>query len=268
MGGLILGVANLSACSLNNKQSGVNKEESSSVEEKNEELNEWQKEFLKEQGLPTEYSELNLTQQLSVEAIYEMIMYLEDKYGIGFEYNGYVRPQILESEHMYAYPEGGDKEIDTFTVTREDDGTLTDDYPNIAVRPYYEQMVTDYVKEYFGSDKVKIFSTVTETSLEKLDNISEDVMKGNVYGNNTIFIDNSICTTKEELNKFANDYSMWLKEYEISSDSQIMLLYNPDITEVNRTNYTDYFGKDHIEVRLICYVEKDGQVDIHEREIR
>lgn len=91
-----------SSCRMNNvKNETVQKEEHT--------LNEWQKEFLEEQNLPTEYSELNLTQQLSVDAIYEMIMYLENKYGIEFEYSGYARPQILEKEYMTAIPKGGNE---------------------------------------------------------------------------------------------------------------------------------------------------------------
>ncbi len=230
-------------------------------------LNEWQKEFLSEQGLPTEYSELNITQQLSVDAIYEMIMYLEEKYGIGFEYTGYVRPQILEKEYMTAIPEGGNAKTDTVTVTREDDGTFTDDYPNIAVRPYYEQMITDYIKDYFNSDKIKVFSTVTKTTIKDLSNINEKSMKSNIYGVNCIFIENSVSTINE-LRTFANTYCEWLKENGISCDSQIMLLYNPDITKINRENYTDFFSKDNINIRLICYVEKNGKIQINEREIR
>lgn len=262
MGGLILGVANLSACSLNNKQSGVNKEESSSVEEKNEELNEWQKEFLKEQGLPTEYSELNLTQQLSVEAIYEMIMYLEDKYGIGFEYNGYVRPQILESEHMYAYPEGGDKEIDTFTVTREDDGTLTDDYPNIAVRPYYEQMVTDYVKNYFNSDEIKVISKVTESGVDINAIITKDHMRGNVAASNKIFINSSVCNT-EEISTFILEYSQWLNEEQLLGTNWVYLLNNDaSVFDITESNYKDYFDGKYTIVSTGCSVQSDNRIQI------
>ena len=49
-------------------------------------------------------------------------------------------------------------------------------------------------KNYFESDKVKLFSTVTKTSIEYLTNISEDSMRNNVYCVNCIFIENSICT--------------------------------------------------------------------------
>ena len=168
------------------------KNESSETKKPEPTLNEWQKNFLAEQKLPTEYEELNLTQRLSVAAIYEMIMYLEDKYGVTFEYTGYVRPQILENEYMTAIPKGGNELTDTVTVTRQDDGTLTDDYPNIVVRPYYEQMITDYVKDYFGSDKIRVFSRIFNTTIENVSNISEESIIGNVIGNSTVFISNDI----------------------------------------------------------------------------
>ena len=246
-------------CGINNGNSETKKPEPT--------LNEWQKEFLAEQELPTEYSELNLTQQLSVDAIYEMIMYLEDKYEIGFEYNGYVRPQILEKEYLLAYPEGGDKETDTFTVTREDDGTLTDDYPNVAVRPYYEQMLTDYIKNYFGSDKIRVFSIVTKTSIEDLTNISEDSMRNNVYCVNCIFIENSICTL-DKFKTFINEYAEWSKEHGYTSTNRIMLFFNGNISELTHSNFTDYYGKEHLIARYMCYVEKNGEIQINEREVR
>ena len=154
---------------------------SNDIAKEQEMFNEWLKEFLEEQELPNDYSKLNDGQQYSVKRIYEMIMYLEDKYGIEFEYTGYVRAQILENEHLTAIPKGGNEKTDTVTVTCEDDGTFTDDYPNVAVRPYYEQMITDYIKNYFGSDKIRVFSTVTKTSIKDFNDISEEKMEGDVY---------------------------------------------------------------------------------------
>ena len=250
-----------SGCELNNSE--IVKEEQAA----HDEWLRWRKEFLAEQELPTEYSELSSRQQTAVKRIYEMLMYLEDKYGITFKYTGYVEPQILEIEHLTAIPEGGNEKTDTVTVTCEDDGTFTDDYPNVVVRPYYEQMITDYVKDYFGSDKVRVFSTVTETTIDDFNNISEEKMKGNIYSKNIIFININL-GTKESIKKFAENYCLWLKENDISCDSQIMLLYNPNISLINRENYSDYFGKEHIELRLICYVEKNGEIQISEREVR
>ena len=243
-------------CGINNGNSETKKPEPT--------LNEWQKEFLAEQELPTEYSELNLTQQLSVDAIYEMIMYLEDKYGIGFEYNGYVRPQILEKEYLLAYPEGGDKETDTFTVTREDDGTLTDDYPNVAVRPYYEQMITDYVKDCFKSNKVKVISSIS-TSISDFNNITNDKMKGNVYGINLIFLSYDICSEKK-FDEFVKDYSEWCQKNEYWGKGDIILLNkNHSIDDIDATeeNYDDFLGKRQYKMRLHCLVKNEDEISIY-----
>ena len=197
----------------------------------------------------------------------EMFYYLEDKYGVTFEYTGYVRPQILENEYMTAIPKGGNELTDTVTVTRQDDGTLKDDYPNIVVRPYFEQMITDYVEDYFGSDDIRVFSTVTKTSINDLTIITEETISGNISGRSTVFISKDL-GSKEEMIKFANDYCIWLKKHDISCDSQVMLLYNPDISKINRINYSDYFGKEYIKIRLMCYVEKNGEIKIEERQVR
>ncbi len=224
-------------------------------------LNEWQKEFLAEQGLPTEYSELNITQQLSVDAIYEMIMYLEEKYGIGFEYTGYVRPQILEKEYMTAIPEGGNAKTDTVTVTREDDGTFTDDYPNIAVRPYYEQMITDYVKDYFGSDKIKVISSIS-TSINDFNNITEEKMKGDVSSSNKIFIDSSLCNDKE-VHTFVSDLSIWLNENQLLGTNWIYLLNNKtSISNIDETNYKDYFDDNYVSISTGCSIQSDNRIQI------
>ena len=188
-------------------------------------------------------------------------MYLEDKYGITFEYTGYVQPQILENEYLTAIPKGGNKTTDTVTVTCEDDGTFTDDYPNVAVRAYYEQIITDYIEDYFDSDKVRVFSRIFSTTIEDLSNISEESIAGNVIGNSTVFISNDICN-KTEIEEFASIFAKWMQKNNFVSDTQIMLLYNPDIEELNPDKYSDYYSKNNIEIRLTCSVESDGRIAI------
>ena len=97
-----------SGCELNNSE--IVKEEQAA----HDEWLRWRKEFLAEQELLTEYSQLSDSQKTSVKAIYEMIMYLQDKYGIEFEYTGYVRPQILEDEYLTAIPKGGNEKTDVY----------------------------------------------------------------------------------------------------------------------------------------------------------
>ncbi len=242
-------------CNMNNENNKV-------IQKEEPTLNEWQKEFLAEQELPTEYSELNLTQQLSVDAVYEMIMYLQDKYDVEFEYTGYVRPQILEKEHLTAIPKGGNEKTDTVTVTRQDDGTLTDDYPNIAVRPYYEEILTNYVKEYFSSDKIKILSTVTKTSLVSVENINSEMLDGNISATNVIFIHSDLCS-KDMLVKFATDYTEWMKEHNYVSTNRINVVFNVDIQNINYSNASDYYDKEYLKFDLLCDIKSSGETIIN-----
>ena len=53
-----------------------------------ETLNEWQKSLLESQGLPTDIEQLSPTQKRSIQHIYEMITYLNEKYGEEFVYKG------------------------------------------------------------------------------------------------------------------------------------------------------------------------------------
>lgn len=242
-------------CNMNNENNKV-------IQKEEPTLNEWQKDFLAEQGLPTEYSELNLTQQLSVDAIYEMIMYLQDKYGVEFEYTGYVRPHVLEDEYMTAIPKGGNEKTDTITVTRQDDGTLTDDYPNIAVRPYYEETLTNYVKEYFSSDKIKVLSTINKTSLVSVENINSEMLDGNISATNVIFIHSELCS-KDMLVKFATDYTEWMKEHNFVSTNRINIVFNVDIPNINYSNVSDYYDKEYLKYDLLCYVNSSGEIIIN-----
>lgn len=245
-----------SGCELNNSE--IVKEEQAA----HDEWLRWRKEFLAEQELPTEYSQLSDSQKTSVKAIYEMIMYLQDKYGIEFEYTGYVRPQILEDEYLTAIPKGGNEKTDTVTVTRQDDGTLTDDYPNIAVRPYYEQMITDYIEDYFGSDQFKVYATVSSSTMQSIIDNSESIKVNDIGTSTVIFIDNDICS-KHEINQLTNSLGNWLQNNKIFGVIQLILL-NKDTEVINlcRDNYSKLLSKQEYVIRLRCIIQEGREIKI------
>ena len=65
-----------------------------------------------------------------------------------------------------------------------------------------------YIKNYFGSDKIRVFSTVTKTSIKDFNDISEEKMEGDVYGVNLIFLSYDICS-EQKFNEFVKDYGKW-----------------------------------------------------------
>ena len=82
-------------------------------------LTERQTEILSAMSLPTEYEALTWTQKKAIVAIEEMLQAVELKYGREFAYAGYTAKGILEPEQLWAYPVDGNRETETFVVTRK-----------------------------------------------------------------------------------------------------------------------------------------------------
>ena len=95
-----------------------------SNQESNDILNDWQKEVLAAEGLPTEADELTDSQLRSIQRIYEMITYINEKYNEEFIYAGYLEPASNQTETLYAYPRllGNDYGRNTVTVKAAKDG--------------------------------------------------------------------------------------------------------------------------------------------------
>ena len=95
---------------------------------KKAELNDWQKEVLAAEGLPTEANELTDSQLRSIQRIYEMITYLNENYSEEFIYAGYLEPAANQTETLYAYPRllGNDYGRNTVTVKATNDGFSDD----------------------------------------------------------------------------------------------------------------------------------------------
>ena len=123
-------------------------------------------------------------------------------------------------------------------------------------------MITDYIEDYFGSDKIKVFSKVTETTIEDLDNISAEKMKGNVSSSNKIFIDGSVCKEKE-VNIFTSELSMWLNDNQLLGTNWIYLLNDKvSLSNITQANYKDYFDKNYVSVSTGCSVQSDNRIQI------
>lgn len=134
----ILAASMVTSCGKSNSsQTGHNWQNS-------ETLNEWQKNLLEAEGLPTDIEKLTPTQKRSIQHIYEMITYLNEKYGEEFIYKGYIEPGAMQSEELYAYSLSDNKKR-TVTVKIDSDGNLTDDYQSKSVADYCEELIDDWI---------------------------------------------------------------------------------------------------------------------------
>lgn len=118
------------------------------------------------------------------------------------------------------------------------------------------------MKEYFGSNKIKILSTVTQTSLISVENINSEMLDGNISAANVIFIDSDLCS-KDMLVEFAADYTEWMKEHNFVSTNRINVVFNADIQNINYSNASDYYDKEYLKFDLLCYVKSSGETIIN-----
>lgn len=87
-------------------------------------LTDRQKEILQNEGLSNEWENLSFKEKIAIEAIEEMLQYLENEYPNDiFQYQGYVSDGFDDQEHLIAQCNYGE-----VTVFRNDDGSFNDNY--------------------------------------------------------------------------------------------------------------------------------------------
>jgi len=228
----ILAASMATSCGKNNdsSQTGHNWQHS-------ETLNEWQKNLLEAEGLPTDIEKLTPTQKRSIQHIYEMITYLNEKYGEEFIYKGYIEPGAMQSEELYAYSLSDNKKR-TVTVKIDSDGNLTDDYQSKSVADYCEELIDDWIHSYLGTDDYRYFATTNACYIEM-----SEIENGNFqweYGATNMIYLKMDEYNFDELEKFAVNYAKFLYEHKIDGSHSIHIMRNwPDYEITPNTAY-DY----------------------------
>ena len=213
-----------------------------SIQTSNDILNDWQKEVLAAEGLPTEANELTDSQLRSIQRIYEMISYLNEKYSEEFIYAGYLEPASNQTETLYAYPRllGEDYGRNTVTVKATNDG-FTDDYHDKSVADYYNELVTDFIHNYFDSDDFVVFTDVNACDIKKSEVIDCDFQwKLGVF--DSIFLSENICT-HDDVEKFAVNFAKYLYEHKMAGRHRINIMDSDfEISEMTYGNFTEYYN--------------------------
>lgn len=258
---VIMAVTCLGSCgktlSQTSQQIGANVSQSETV---NESLNDWQKNVLEAQGLPTEYEELDVSQQIAIRRMYEMKKYLDDKYGMEFEYAGYIPAGLMEKEQFFAYPKelGTDGGRNYVTVKTDEKGEFTDNYVSTSLRDKFEKMYNDFVQDYFHSDKAVVFISHFECDYEDISEMNDDYYEEKIYGANQIFISEEICD-EEKLKDFNTDYYHWQCSIGTCADTRITVVYADEFERINVNNYTDFYNFESILYDSTLTFVNDGQ---------
>ena len=123
-------------------------------------LNERQKQILEKEGFPTDYEALPLSKKIAIEAIEDMLGYLEGQYpGEPFEFMGYIEQSPLENEQLLAASRYG-----SVTVRRDISGespVYEDDFTLVRASDAYAAAINDYLAERFNEADYIVSVTVS-----------------------------------------------------------------------------------------------------------
>lgn len=205
-------------------------------------LTDRQKKILEQMELPTEYEQLNYTQQHAIKRIEIMLRYLEEKYEMEFSYAGYVPAGAMESEHLTAYPTAdGTGDGANFITVKPYGETFKDNYSDKEIREYYEGLVTSFVREYFNSEQTKVIVYGFSTSLKQINEISDDCFRYKISTSTLVFVSDAICD-EMQMRDFAKAMKLWFEKHEIISDSRVSLIRENNVGNITRENIADYYS--------------------------
>lgn len=209
-------------------------------------LDDWQINVLKSKGLPTDYNKLKIGQRDSIYRMGMMHRYLVDKYGIEFEYAGYYQSGFGQKEELIVMPDGADRNDSRSIVSvRVKNGEFSDNYGDYEILMHIEKMYDDYARDYFGSDKVKVFAwNVNNNELGEIDFDNINTFDFKLGVSSVVFISSEICD-KDKCETFAKSMLDYSSEKELAGRIRISTVKDVDIARLTNANcsdyYTDYF---------------------------
>ncbi len=203
-------------------------------------LTERQKQILRDNDLPEDFSRLTISQQASITAIEQMLSYAEEKYGTEFTYAGYIPAGPIEKQQLLAYPASGFMSTDTFTITKTADG-YEDDYLNVACRDMFGKYIADKISELFPDIECRVYPEITVISLSE---IPEDPSSfdGHTGGRLTIFVNEETCSG-DQIPALQSGIQTLLKGLSLDCSGRIDPLSPDKFPDLDKFNYTDYLSE-------------------------
>lgn len=261
---VIINVMWVSACAMNGNydNNGIKVEEETEMT-KRIVLNERQIGILEEAELPTDYYELNQSQKSAILCIEEMLVYLEDKYGETFCYDGYVPDGGVDPEYLTAYAEKDSKKRIVTLYRKYENGEYVyeDDYQNILAEEDYKNALMSFISKYIDEKDYKLFVEIDDVD----DNWTKESIINDVYSSDVVFLKNEINT---DIMEFLKMYGEWMKNQinkELSATTIFIIQSKEAFEETNEYNYEEQIYSQNYMKYIFCSVD-NGKVDIKEWE--
>ena len=225
-------------------------------------LNERQKAILEEEGLPTDYNSLTLTQKNAIVSIEDMLQYLENKYDMEFGYYGYVQSGWMDREHLIAIPPEGvsDYAVTVYRDYENGEYIYSDDFLTVLAHPVYTEAMQNYFAGQMKAGTFKVFTDYLSGEIsENPDNILKSV-SGVVHValNSSEYSENS-------LRGYAEAFAAWYMENSVDNPVTLAIMLVPEdlFKQLGETNYENSLNPDTYSARITCVINSDGAVNIY-----
>lgn len=232
-------------------------------------LTEQQKAILTKEDMPLDYDQLSIQQQVYLEHCDGMLTYANEKYepyGVTFEYDEYHPAELMEGAWISVNVVGGDPETDYMVVHRSRKGEYSDNYLELAVRPVYEEILTDYFTEQLGENQVKVFSSTVELDSIKTEDLA-DLSKQRIFeaaqedslGTTvSLYISESGCSAAD-FPAVIDAYCAWLIKNQFLGRQYVFLIPADGMSKVSREDGADPIH-DQVILRSYPYISDDHVV--------
>ena len=226
--------------------------EQESLEVKGE-LTDRQKEILALEKLPTNYEELSYRQREAIQAIEEMLTYIEDKYGKPFDYVAYYEPDMIQVETLVVC-EPGLSAIDYSVEIKRVENEFQDDYPDSLARQVYKPVIEGQLLDLMGEENIKLTSLTCSMgqSADLVKNFEEIQKNPSFSAFHMVAI-----RASDEINNLDGlemELTDWLEKNAIQSTTRLFLLDEDVFEGINLSNAhkADYVHQalDEREIRI------------------
>lgn len=214
-------------------------------------LTDRQIQILQEEGLPTVFDQLTISQQRAIQAIEEMLKAIEQKYGEDFAYVGYMPKSPIEAEKLVAVPIAGDPVLDQFSVYREQTDTgfsFRDTYAHIKARNAVCLALSQDIQNVWGKNVLKAYCAVVDLKQEP-DRVTLETLRGNVDAIFWIFVDDSHMS-EEDFRSLPEWFRSWADKSGIAASGTLFLTENAVFASVSAVNYTDHMSPSDVVLSL------------------
>ena len=222
------------------------------------ELNSRQISICEDLGLPTSYEELTSDQKKKITRIEELLTYLDTKYSDTFIYIGYY-DAFIEKEKLEAYSSQFN-EYEYVTLTVQEDGSFTDDYPFQFVKRLVREDIISYLSDKTGYD-YKAYIVNGGTKLNDVSNIDLSAISGNTWVSFTVFVSEE--KTQQDAKIIGNALSDWYKNNGIYGSTNVIAVEDDAFALINYENYESVKREQDVKNLLTCDVSASGDVKLN-----